>query len=303
MKQAIAILVFGLWLISSNLAAGNARQTEKNDRLTQQRNLIICYEIKNYDSRIRSTVNTIFYDLIRPGDNLIVYSPARVYGFSQKTLSRPKAVLCEFLRDKLKTDSNMASSGHRQAFNELKGLLEELLYGNRGSDTKSLLNQYRQGLANLQSQRRINQPLLLQFADTFRRSPGQNHVLVFFQKEMRPIPDSTMMDGFMQDVDLAFTAREIFLEPTQQESPEKLQAVIDAFRNAGVTLHFAYLQPGVERAPRRMELHEHSTDMYQFFSRLAQETGGISLTTSKAQELMKAFLKRLQPDPDPSATR
>ncbi|HDP95629.1 MAG TPA: hypothetical protein ENN40_09755 [Candidatus Aminicenantes bacterium] len=294
MKASIAITCLGLLLITGSLVSSAAPLPEKDDSLNPRRNLIICYEIKNYDSRIRSTVNTIFYDLIRPGDNLIVYSPARVYGFSEQTLSRPKAELSQWLQDKLKTDSNMAATGHRQAFNELKGLLEEMLFEAKGSDTKSLLNQYRQGLANLQSQRRINQPLLLQFADMFRKTPGENHVVVFFQKEFRPIPDSTMMDGFMQNVDLAFIAREIFLEPTQHENPKKLEAVIDAFRDAGVTLNFAYLQTGSERVPRRMELHEHSTDMYQFFSRLARETGGIILTTAKAQEMMKALQKRLK---------
>ncbi|MBN1197132.1 MAG: hypothetical protein JXA62_06970 [Candidatus Aminicenantes bacterium] len=294
MKKTIAINCLGLWLATGFLVSGATSVPAKDDSLNQRRNLIICYEIKNYDSRIRSTVNTIFNDLVRPGDNLIVYSPARVYGFSQQTLSRPKAELSKWLQEKLKADSNMAATGHRQAFSELKGLLEEMLFEAKGSDTKSLLNQYRQGLANLQAQRRINQPLLLQFAEMFAKTPGKNHVVVFFQKEFRPIPDSTMMDGFMQNVDLAFIAREVFLEPTQQESPEKLQAVIDAFREADATMHFAYLQPGGERAPRRMELHEHSTDMYQFFSRLARETGGIALTTAKAQEMMKALLEKLE---------
>lgn len=294
MKTRMTVTCLGLLLAAGSLFSSVTALPEKDDSMNQRRNLIVCYEIKNYDAKIRSTVNTLFTDLLRPGDNLIVYSPARVYGFSEKTLSRPKAELSEWLQDRLKADSNMAATSHRQAFNELKGLLEEMLFEARGSDTKSLMNQYRQGLANLQSQRRINQPLLLQFADMFRKTPGENHVLVFFQKEFRPIPDSSMMDGFMQNVDLAFIAREVFLEPTQHENPEKLEAVIDAFRDADVTLHFAYLQPGNERAPRRMDLHEHSTDMYQFFSRLARETGGIILTTAKAQEMMKALQKRLK---------
>lgn len=291
----ILALFLGAWAPTS---AGAFAPEEPEDSLTQRRNLIICYDIKNYDSRIRQTVVTIFNHLVRKGDNLIVYSPAKVYGFSQKTLSRPKRELITWLQDRLKSDCTVADAAYRQSYNELSGLVQELINENAsttGMDAKSILLRYKQGMESLQALRRIEQPLLLKFAGMFRQTPGRNHVIVFFQKELRPIPDGKAMDTLMNNVNLAFTASEVFVQPSPQKSKEQSQAVIDAFRAVGATLHFAYLKlaKGM-RPPRRMDHQENSVDMYGFFSKLANETGGIKMTTANPEEMMKAFRKRLE---------
>jgi len=289
MKRPIPIFTLGLMLLLGSRVCHASTGPGKTDSLEKRRNLIICYEIKDYDAQVRKSINTIFYKLIRKGDNLIVYSPAKVYGFSQTTLLRPKEELTHWLQERMKADCNVASAGYRQVNSELQELVEELLRGQ--TDTKSVLNRYHQGLENFNSQRKINQPLLLKFAAMFRQTPGKNHVVVFFQKEFRPIPDSALMDTLMQNPDLAFTATEVFLHPTKQVAKEHSQAVITAFRDASATMHFAYLKPGRERPPRRMRLQENSMDMYAFFSQIAKETGGISHTNANPGEMMKALLE------------
>ena len=285
------IIVITLVLLAWAGGVINATMSREEDA-QRKRNLIICFEIKDYNARIRESIEWIFNDLIRTGDNLIVYSPARVYGFSQKTLSRPKAQLSEWLRERFKADTSIAASGYQQVFNELKGLVREMLE-NR-SDVKSILNRYKQGLASLTAQRRINQTLLLKFAEMFRKTPGDNHILLFYEKEMRPIPDSSLMDTLMQNPDLSFTAAEVFMQPHQEDDSLNCQSVIDAYGQVGARFHFAYLKTGRQRAPRRMNLHEHSTDMYAYFSRLAKKTGGLMINSSNPMAVMKEFSGMLE---------
>ena len=298
--KSIAINLFlalflGAWAPAS---AGVIHPENLEDSITQRRNLIICYDIKTYDSKIRQTVTTIFDQLVRNGDNLIVYSPAKVYGFSQKTLSRPKRDLITWLQDRLKSDCTVADAAYRQSYNELRGLVQELINdgsSTTGMDAKSILLRYKQGIESLRALRRIEQPLLMQFASMFRQNPGRNHVIVFFEQELRPIPDGKAMDTLMNNVDLAFTASEVFVQPSTQKSKEKILEVVEAFRGVGATLHFAYLKGAKgRRPPRRMDHQENSADIYGFFSQLSADTGGIKMTTSNPVEMMKAFLERLE---------
>jgi len=299
MKSIPISMIFALFLGAWTPASVRAvTQEDPEDSISQRRNLIICYDIKNYDSRIRQTVANIFNQLVREGDNLIVYSPAKVYGFSQKTLSRPKRELITWLQDRLKSDCNVADSAYKQSYNELRGLVQELIRedsSTTGIDSKSILLRYKQEMESMRALRRIEQPLLLQFAEMFRQNPGRNHVIVFFEQELRPIPDGKAMDTFMNNVNLAFIASEVFVQPATQKSKEQSQAIIDAFRGVGATLHFAYLK-GTKgrRPPRRMDHQENSADMYGFFSKVAAETGGIKMTTANPVEMMATFLERLE---------
>ena len=75
-----AIMVITLVLLTWAGGMIHATMSQPEDA-PGKRNIIICFEIKDYNSRIQEVIEWIFNDLIRTGDNLIVYSPARVYGF------------------------------------------------------------------------------------------------------------------------------------------------------------------------------------------------------------------------------
>ncbi len=252
------------------------------------RNFVIRFDILNYDGSVDDAVRFIFSDLLRSGDQLIVYSPARVYGFSKTTLTKPRSELIAFLQKNLRDDTSKAGRSYELVIRDMKGYvrtLENVILGMAASpqeaevDLKNSIGSYRNQLENLQQLRRINEPLLQQLVGIFRNQPGSNHLVIFYEKELRPVPKRQVMDKLRDMPKISFQALELFAQDNTK-APFDAAAFAAQCAQMPVKVHFFYVKPKNEDTLSE-GMFEQSGDIFNAFSSVAKATGGLRSTVGE----------------------
>jgi len=267
------------------------------------RNLIVFFEFIEPGGGVEDAVDFIFSRMLGPSDQLIIQSPARVYGFSAKTLARPKAELIAMMRDKLRTDISQASQNYKQVIKDLELAVRNLEGfvlpadgpvggGMTGSpetrDLGELFNLYRQGLANLAQLRQVNEASLRKLAAAFQGQKGENHIIVLFEREFRPVPRREALNVLGDMPKYAFFANELFTIGNVKE-PFDTAALSGFFKGVPLTQHFIYITS--KSTSPSGNLLENSGDVYSAFSNIAQATGGVMVTTAEPADGLKAIVK------------
>jgi len=146
-------------------------------------------------------------------------------------------------------------------------------------DVKQSLMEYKQLLGELNTLRKINEPYLLELSNALKEVKGQSHIFLFYQQEFRPIPDHQTINDLSRNQDYQSDVLDIF-ESDKGVEPINVSRIKEAFADAAVTFHHIYIKQYPGRLPN-LVWKEHSMDMFDTFSELASETGGIVETTSK----------------------
>jgi hypothetical protein len=282
-------------LIFLSLLIGAQASTPRGE--SQPRNFVLFFEILDYTKEMGDAVSFFFTRVLEPGDQLIIYTPARVYGFSKATLAKPKRDLVLSAQDHLRADTAFCSSNYKILMDDMKLQAQQV----EASDTSSTidldglrrnLTLYRHSLANLQSLRKVNQELLTQIVNIFKTQPGKNHIVMIFQAEFRPIPNKDTLNRLRAIPVISFEANELFFS-TDQNPPLDAGWLIDTFKEIPITLHFLYIKP--KEVSLFQDIREQSVDMYNAFSRIAAATGGIVETTASPEAAFKALLQAIEP--------
>jgi hypothetical protein len=257
------------------------------------KNYVLFFEVLNYTRELGDAVTFFFDQVLAPDDQLIIYTPARVYGFSKNTLAKPKRDLSEAMKEKLRGDTAACSSNYTTIFNEMRNHASEIEGGQTTSadgliGIKNSLNMYRQDMENLRTLRKVNEPLLMKIVDMFKNQPGKNHMVMIYEAEFRPIPDKDTLSRLRAIPEIAFIVAELFASD-DQKSPLDAQKFIDLLREAKISLHFLYIKPKDKTSVQ--DFKENSADMYDVFSQIAKATGGIVETTANPQAALKSLIK------------
>ncbi len=267
------------------------------------RNIIVFFEFRDNTGGIEAALETVFNRMLGPSDQLIIQSPARLYGFSPKTLARPKAELIAMMREKLRSDISQAAQNYQQVIRDLETAVRNLEGfimpsdgppgGGMGGapetrDLSELFNGYRQGLANLGILRKVNEAALRQLAGAFRGQKGENHIIVLFEREFRPVPRREALNILGDMPKFAFQANELFTIGNLKE-PFDAAALAEFFKEVPLTLHLVYVAGKSVSATGN--LLENSGDVYSAFSKAAQATGGVCETTAEPADGLKAVMK------------
>ena len=297
MQRRVPIVLLALFLVLL-AAAAPARLAA-----AAPRNLIVFFEFVEPSSGVEDAVDFIFNRMLGPSDQLIIQSPARVYGFSAKTLARPKAELIAMMREKLRTDISQASQNYQQVIKDLELAVRNLegfvlpADGPAGGgmtgapetrDLSELFNLYRQGLANLAQLRQVNEASLRKLAAAFQGQKGENHIIVLFEREFRPVPRREALNVLGDMPKYAFFANELFTIGNVKE-PFDAAALTEFFQAVPLTQHFIYITSKSTSASGN--LLENSGDVYSAFSKVAKATGGVCETNAEPQDGLKAVLK------------
>ena len=279
-------LLSGLLLCLVVGAQANAPQPE-----SQRHNYILFFEILDYTREMGDAVSFFLTQVLEPGDQLIIYSPVRVYGFSRATLAQPKKDLVRSVQDKLRGDTAFCRTNYQVIMDDMKIQVREVADNiSSQEDLKRSLSMYRQSLASLQSLRKVNEDLLRQVVGVFKANPGKNHAVMVFQAEFRPIPDKETMNRLRAMPIISFEANELFAE-TDQKPPFDAGAFSALFKEVPITLDFFYIKP--KDVSMAQDIKEQSVDMYSVFSQMATATGGILQTTANPEAAFKELLRRL----------
>ena len=263
------------------------------------RNVVVFFDLHESTDGLEDAVEFIFNKLVGPSDQLIIRSPAGLYGFSRAKLAQPRAELIALVRDKLRSDITKTAQSYKQVINELEiavrnleGMVMPSDVPSDGSpetrDLSELFNFYRQALLNLAQLRKVNDASLRQLADAFRGQQGENHIIVLFEREFRPVPRREALNILADMPKFAFQANEMFLTGGNKE-PFDANALAEYFKQMTLAQHFIYLTS--KKTSATGNLLENSGDIYSAFNKIAGATGGSCLATAEPVDGLKAVLK------------
>jgi hypothetical protein len=261
-----------------------------------QRNFVLLFDVLNYNRDVGDALTYFYTQVLAPADQLIIYTPARAYGFSKTTLAQPKRELSEAMKEKLRADTAACSANYKIIFNDMRNLVRELEAGQTASadalsGVKNSLTMYRQTMENLRGLRKVNEPLLNQIAGMFKsQQQGKNHMVMLYEAEFRPIPNKDTLSRLRAIPEISFIVSELFASD-DQKAPLDAGTYVDLFREANVTFHFLYIKPKDKSSVQ--DYKEHSADMYDVFSRIAKETGGIVETTASPEAALRSMAKAI----------
>ncbi len=262
---------------------------------SRPRNLIVYFEFLDNANGVEDAVEFIFNKMLRPSDQLIIQSPTRTYSFSPATLSQPKAGLIAMVQGKLRRDISRAGQGYKQIIHNLDAAareIEELAYPSGAIDTNKDMNElfilYRQELANLNQLRKVKDASLRTLTAAFRGREGENHLIVLFEREFRPIPKREALNVLADVPKYAFQSNELFATGNPRQLFD-VPALAAYFKQVPLAQHFIYVTSKNSLAGGN--LFENSGDMYSAFSKLAEATGGVCKTTAEPMTGLEAVLK------------
>jgi hypothetical protein len=289
LRRAIASTLTLLSLAAFPLAANAPRPPAGGPR-----NVVVYFEFLDNGNGIEEAVAYLFERMIGPDDQLIILSPVRSYSFSRDTLAQPRAALIAMMQEKLRGDIARTAQGYKQVIGDLDAAareIEELAYPTGAVDANKDMNElfilYRQALANLNQLRQVNEASLRRLAGVFRGHPGENHIIMLFEREFRPIPRREALNVLADTPQFAFQSNELFSTGNMKEL-FAVAPLAAAFKQVPLAQHFIYITS--KNASATGNLFESSGDIYAAFSKLAQATGGVCRTISEPVSGLEAVL-------------
>jgi hypothetical protein len=263
---------------------------------SRSRNFILFFEVLEHRKELDNAVSFFFNRVLQPGDQLIVYTPVRAYSFSRLTLAQPKKELIKKVQSQLRGDTAVGGANYKIIMDDMLKQSREIENAYDQNSLRRALTAYRQNLNNLRSLRIVSETLLTDIIEIFKDQPGENHIVMTYQAEFRPIPDRDTLNKLRAMPIVSFEANELFFE-TETKPPVQADLFIELFRESGILLHFFYIKS--KDVFTAQNSREQSVDMFNVFNRIAAATGGIVETTSSPEAAFKTLLKALN-TPSPS---
>lgn len=264
---------------------------------TVSRNFILMFHARTYTSKIGNALQYFFNNVLLPGDQLTLMTPLRPYGFSRAVLaSTSKNELVKKADMVLKRDIAIAATNYFILLEDMKDSIIKMgggriakdrncILGVSGNDVKTYLSKYRQQLENLEKQQTLTEPLLLKFANAFKKQKGRNLIYLFYQQEYRPIPNRNVLDAMGQAACMQGDKMELFESQRIKETIDT-KKIINTFSDASTTMHFLFTTEKIEQNSD-IPMKNQSEDMYNTLSKIARGTNGIVETSANPLAALK----------------
>lgn len=264
------------------------------------RNLVVYFEFLDNGNGVEEAVDYLFKRMLGPDDQLIIQSPVRTYGFSRTTLSQSREKLSAMVKKKLRGDIARAAQNYKQVLKNLDTAareIEELAYPSGTLDTTKDMNElfilYRLELANLNQLRKVNDASLRRLAGVFQGQKGENHLVMLFEREFRPIPKREALNVLADMPKFAVQSNELFATGDLTERFD-VTTLADHFKRLPLTQHFIYITS--KNVAATGSLFENSGDIYAAFSKITRITGGTCITTAEPvaglEKIVKSWEKK-----------
>lgn len=251
------------------------------------KNIMLLFDIKNYNKEIDNAIDSFFKKGLGSNDQLIIMTPAnKLLSYSNKILSESRKKITEKVKDTIKKHTSISGVDYRNIYTQMLSMVDEIRGDSGSQDVKNLIAAYENTREELRITRRINEKLLLEFSDVFKRSQDltgntENHIYLFFQKEYRPIPDKDTMNRLRENQQIAFKAMEVFLEERSKTDFDS-EKIGKEFKKAKVIFNFIYINPK-KLSTKRYQLIDNSGDFYNAMTKIVEKTGGKKITTTKPE--------------------
>lgn len=301
-KLFVFVFLAAIFLFTVKLPANaqaKAPEVAKN-------NYILIFWGSEYTPKMGDAVEFFFKNMLRPNDVLSILTPLKPVSFPPATRQKyPVDALIDKTEKVLKNDLAQGGTSYRTILEQMVQIIIDLGGGESGEaptnltassgpgniSVKNHLNNYLRLRQEIINQRKISEKLFLDLAGFFKQQQGKNYLFIFFEKEIHYIPNRSLMDSLRQNAEIRFNVTDAF-ESENTKDILDAEKVITAFKDAGVTVNFIYMQMK-ERRRSGMELREHSNDVYGVLSKIANATGGEVVTTSKPEAALKDAAKKM----------
>jgi len=287
MKKGILVLSILVISVSVMLNPSPTTFSQEKTAVSTHRNFLLVFDITDYSSQVEEAVTIFFNKVIQPDDQIVILSPLKYYFLTPQKADLPKNQLIEEVIKNLKKDIRSAAYKYRNYFEEMRRIVAGLTASARSTSRQSgyydvPLRTYRMACENMMELRSAYESRLMNIAKIFRstRGKGDNHMLMFFQKQFRPIPKGTMGGSFF------FAAVETF-QSTKYKHNLNLKKIKFALTHASVKVHFLYLRGKRDTSSRGIKYLETTSALYKFFSKISKATGGINLKAAKPSRFLK----------------
>ncbi|MGQ9472008.1 MAG: hypothetical protein ACUVR0_10010 [Candidatus Aminicenantales bacterium] len=279
------------------------REEERPFRPSTVRNFFLIFEITEYVPRLNDALTYFVDEVIRPGDNLFLITPAKSYRLTTEALeAKPKALISEQLRALVRRDVLVSASEYRSILSEMESLaksLAQLVSGqatlppgsanaslmmmddldSSGETTRSFdeqLQRYVQLLSRLENMRLVDENHFLAFADFLKNIAGQKYVFLLYQKEYIPKIDPKILyqyiEMYQDRPDIYQTITGIF-EFYRRDVSLNAEKIRQAFSDSSIAAHFMFLTtPRKDLAGVRTD--EQVDDIFSAFNEIARASGG-----------------------------
>lgn len=282
MKKIIYVsIIFLIFiLMSSALLAGD-----------KAKNIMLLFDLKDYSKEIDNTIDSLFKKGLGPTDQLIIMTPAsKLYSYSNKVISQSRKKINEEIKDTLKKHTSISGADYRNIYTQMLSLVHEIRGDVGSQDVKNLIAAYENNRRELRMTRRINEKMLLEFSEIFKRSKKvtgdtENYIYLFFQKEQRPIPNKDIMNRLREDQQIAFKVIEVFLEE-RSRTDFASEEIGEEFKEAEVIFNFIYISPK-EISTKRYQVVDNSGDFYSAMTKIVDITGGKKITTTQPKVIFE----------------
>ncbi|MCP5050924.1 MAG: hypothetical protein GY940_27410 [bacterium] len=257
----------------------------------KQRNYMLVFEALSFSNQIKDAVNHFFKEVFQKGDLLILVTPAKIKGFPPDKLNVPTKQLAAEIIKILKADIASGSAKQRDLLKEMESLTLTVVRDGAQPGGVNMRN-YMQLRKDLIIAKGSYEAKLTKYAKIFRRARGDNHLIMFMEREYRPIPNRDAMETLRSDPrNTGFLAAEAFQEE-KFKSGFNLEQLTAEYKYTNVRFHFLYFQGKKHRTRREIQWIDNLGDAYSDFTKLSKATNGLKMTTSKPSAFVK-MIRRL----------
>lgn len=242
------------------------------------RTFVLIFEMNSFGKGCRDALTYVVEQILGKDDALIVATPLRTYRVGPESPSRadPKA-LASALKDKCIADIEEASAELRFLVSDYLSIAsreeDEIAVG-RQDTLVSLLSRIRQ----LKS---IDEPRLVQLAQSFSRIRGQKHVLLFLEKE-----DVLLKRALNQSQDRG--TQDLFKLELMRDARFDVERLARLFSQNQLDFHFLFVTRN-DLVETSLDIHPsewgdyEKTDItgafFSVFSKISRATGGLTITS------------------------
>ena len=282
-----------------------------------KRNFILLFEVSEYFARLGEAVSYFAHNVLMPGDNLIIITPARSYMLKDNTFEiNTREEIANRLKGILRKDVMIGNSEYRNTLSDLtalaRSLSERLETGSIdpvadeggedieqywsdphvGMELDEQLIFYGSLLHKLEILRKVNQMELSDFARFLKHQEGQKYVFLFYQREYLPKVEPRLLNDyvslFQNRPDIVTTISSLF-DFYRRDVSFDVDRIKQTYSDSSISVHFMYITTPPKRV-YGVRMEEHSEDLFAPFKEMAEATGGFVDSSSNPVSLFKNAL-------------
>jgi VWFA-related protein len=307
LEDGVPQRIQALYRIDKNTIA--AQEGEEAVPPATARHFYLLFQMYDYDAKIAPALSYFFHEVLLPGDTLEVQTPVSSYTLTPQAFAqKPKDLLAKETNELVRKDINKSNFVYKSLIRDLRRIVQGIQGYNpiAGDDSEGdmvstfsleqVMDQYRDALGKLESQQSLDPAKIAAFARALKTKPGRKFLILFYQEEYRPeintLALNRLIDSNQDNQSVLADLHELFQVYHRNISID-VEKIVQAYCDSGAGVDFLFMR----RTPEKLggvNMRETSEDIFRLFSRIAEATGGIAVTTQNPLSELKDAVRAIE---------